>query len=177
MRIQDYARFTGISIIQPQRTKITIPAFTLPASTWAGASVLLSQYPFGNDNWFSLKLPVKKFGRYFIAAVRYYDEDNDVIIRYKLWDDVLGLLYYPIYAGEVLGPNAVIEIWSINSASDPVLASDKILYSSVLNFPPQMTCNSCCIQPDGSLLLGATPPSVLPPYAYCNPFCDGLCIP
>lgn len=177
MRLQDFAKFRDVALVQPTRAKLIVPAFVLPASIWTGASLVLAEFAFGNSFWFSVKLPIKKFGTSFIAAIRYYDADNDVIVRYKLWDDDDAVLFFPVYAGERLGLNAILEIWSLDLTTLPTLAADKTLYSSVFAFPPNMSCSACCTIPDAQVLLAQIAPSVLPPYAACNPWCDGMCTP
>lgn len=177
MRIQDFNRFKSPTVIQPTRAKLLLSPFTLAASTWAGASTILAQYSISNDYWFSFKTPIRAFGENFVLAIRYYDAENDVIVRYKLWEDVDEILFYPVYAGERIGLNAVLEVWSVDTTDAPVLSDDYTFYTSVLSFPPQQLCAGCCQEANSETLLIASDPSVLPPYAYCNPFCEGLCIP
>lgn len=176
MRKQQFNKFRDVTLIQPQRMKLILPAFILASSAWAGASTILAEYPIGNTTYISFRKPVRKFGEAFIAAVRYYRADDDFIARYKFWDDDDAVLYYPIYNGEQLGVSAVIEIWSLNTADFPTLAANKTLETSVLGFPPSQTCASCCTNPNNEQLLVASTPSTLPPDPFCNPFCDGMCV-
>ena len=177
MRIQTFPKFRDATYLQPQRVKIVIPIFSEAVPVWAGASTLLTQFPISNtDYYFSFKLPIAVFGTAFIAAIRW--KVDDVCYRFKLWDNTLGILYYPVYAGEKIGLNAILEIWSINSALVPALATAKTLYSSQILFPEDAT-GSClsCTEPEQTITLVETAASVLPPYAFCNPFCSSLCNP
>lgn len=160
-------------LVQPQRLKIIVPSFTLAVPIWAGASTILKEFPVGNDYYFTLKRPVKSFGSSFVAAISYIQEG--IVVRFKLWDDAKAILYYPVYAGDIIGPEARMEIWSINSALAPTLAAAKSLESSVLAFQT-LTCQSCCSNPDANLALTAQEPTNVLPYNYCNPFCDTLIV-
>lgn len=177
MKRQNFDKFGNPTIIQPERVQMIIPAFTLSASVWAGASVVLAEYEIGNDYYFSFKKPVPVFGENFVAAVRWHEGDDTTIRRFKFWADPddLDVLYYPIYAGEKVGLSAVIEIWSVNTASMPTLDDDETLETSVLTFPSIQTQSCGCTVPSSIITLTQTDPSVLPPGAYCNPFCDDLC--
>lgn len=171
MKIQDFRKFEKFLAIQPTRLKFVLPAFTLDASAWTGASVIVAEYAINNNYWFSFKLPIDAFGENFVAAIRYVS--GSAVIRAKLFDHDDAVLYYPLYAGEKIGLNAVLEIWSVNTANAPTLAADETLYSSVLEFPDD--CPSCCSQPDVSQVL-ATIAFVNVPYGYCNPFCLPLSV-
>lgn len=176
MRIQHYRKHSKGSVIDPTRTKFIVPAFALSASIWGGASLILAEFPFVNtDYYFSLKVPITVFGTDFIPAIRWVEDD--IVSRFKLWDDTTAVLYYPIYDGERIGLNAVLEIWSVNSANAPTLDADEELQSSLLNFPTAATtgCNDLCTAPDESTSLVQRTPVSLPPSAYCNPFCNNLC--
>lgn len=164
------------TIIEPQRATIILPAFSLPVPTWAGASGILAQYHLVNSTEFSLKLPINSFGEHFIAAIRWMDED-DIFVRFLLFAHPDAVLYYPLYNGERIGANAVIEIWSVDSTSFPTLFDDYTFYSSTLIFPPAElgTWNNYCANNNQVTILVQTPPSTLPPGDPCNPFCGPLC--
>lgn len=176
MKQQDFARFRDTSLIIPQRARLIIPAFTLAASAWGGASILLAEYPLANTQWFSIKTPIRVFGKYFVPAIRYYDADNDVVYRYKFWEDVNSVLFFPVYNGERMGLSSIIEIWSVNSLNAPTLSAQKILQSSVFVFPAD-SCGDCCTLPSSEQILAATAPTIDLAYSYCQPFCDGLYTP
>lgn len=173
MRKQAYNRFRKLLVNQVERTQLVIPAFLLSAPTWAGASDLLQEYQIANDYYFSLLLPILSFGENFAFAVRWTDGDG-VIRRFVLWVNDDAILYYPLYAGERIGPNAIFEVWSVNSESAPSLDDNQVLYTSVLTFPFE-GCACDCATPEAVTTLAATAPSPLPPYAFCNPFCTDLC--
>jgi len=174
--MRNFAYFIPPTIIEPSRVQIVLPAFSLVAPIWAGASGILAEYPIDNTAPFSFKLPIEQFGENFIAAIRWM-EDGDIFVRYKLFEHDDAVLYYPLYDGEQIGENAVLEIWSVNSTDAPTLDIDYTLYSSQLVFPAGETtqCSACCQNSESVITLVATPASELPPGAACNPFCGDLC--
>jgi len=163
-------KFNSPNVINPRRNTFLLPSFTLAPSTWSGASLLLSLYSFGNTDYsFSLKLPIVAFGENFVAAVRWVS--NGIVYRYKLWDD--GVLYFPVYNGERIGLNAVLEIWSVETTEAPDLLDNYIFYSSVFTFPPN--CCPCLAEFGNEILLTLLPtPDPIPPDTFCNPFCENL---
>jgi hypothetical protein len=173
-----FAYFNRPTVIEPARSQIVLPAFTLSVPLWAGASTVLAEYPLANDYRFSIKQPIEAFGENIVVAIRWI-EDTDIYVRYKFFDHDDAVLNYPIYDGERIGENAVIEIWSVDSLSAPTLEDDYTFYSSVLVFPAGETsgsyCPSCCSSPSSVITLVATAPSELPPDSACNPFCGTLC--
>lgn len=168
MKLQDFKQFHAGRQIQPTRSQLVIPSFSLPGQSWLGASRLLLEYPIGNSNNFALRVPVAQFGENFVAAIRYVD-DGTVVFRWKLFNDVDEILWYPVYAGETIGLGAVVEIWSVNTEDTPVLNELEILESSVLVFPSP--CSVCCAVPGNSTLLVVRDPTIVYPYSYCDPFC------
>lgn len=173
MRSQQFQKFHDISVVQPERIEIVVPTFLLSVPVWAGASTIIAEYPINNtDYYFSLKMPVKKFGFNFMAAIRWIT--GNIVNRFKFWEDTKGLLYFPLYNGEKIGLNAILEIWSVNSLSAPELDDNYTLFSSVLIFPESATACCCCAVPGAVITLAQTAPTLLLPYAYCNPFCDNL---
>ena len=164
-------------IVSPQRTQIIIPAFILSVPTWIGGSSLLAEFPIENTENFSFQLPIGVFGENFIAAIRWQSAIG-VWARYILFEHDDAVLAYPLYAGEKIGENAVLEIWSVDSVLNPELEDAFTLFSSILVFPPGYItnfCNYCCDNGSSIINLVMTDPTELPPGAECNPFCSTLC--
>lgn len=175
--MRPFAYFKQPEVIEPQRVKIILPSFLLAVPIWAGASGILAQYQIVNDRPFSFKLPITQFGENFIAAIRWMEE-TDVFVRYVLFEDARAVLHYPLYNGERIGINAVLEIWSVNSVEAPALDTDYTFLSSQFVFPDIEVGTSfgiCCIEPSAIITLVPVPPSELPPGSPCNPFCGNLC--
>lgn len=175
---QTFQYFNRPTVIIPARTQMVLPAFTLAVPAWSGASTVLAEYPIANDYKFSFLLPIYPIGENIVVAIRWI-EDTDIYVRYKFFDHDDAVLNYPVYAGERIGENAVIEIWSVDSIDIPTLEEDYNFYSSVLVFPTGTTsgsfCGSCCLTPESTITLVVTPPSELPSDSACNPFCGTLC--
>jgi len=174
--VRAYPYYVPSRLIEQQRVQLVLPAFTLAVPVWAGASGILAQFPINNTEPFSFRLPIGVFGENFIAAIRWMEE-TDIFVRFILFPHDDAVLYYPLYGGERIGANAVIEIWSVDSVNAPVLEDNFTFESSQFVFPTseQGQCFSCCANPSESILLVMTEPSVLPPGNACNPFCGDLC--
>lgn len=166
MKLQEFRRFNEAQLVQPTRTKLVLPGFTLPIPTWEDASLLLAEYPVGNAYNFSIKLPIEPFGENFVAAIRWVEDE--IVSRFVLFEHEDMVLFYPTYQGEVIGAEAVLEIWSVNSEEAPT-SPVKIFESSVLVFPSE--CGVCCEIPAASYSLSPRQPTIINPYSYCSPFC------
>ena len=163
-------QFYSVTPIEPARNIFILPAFVLGAPEWSGASTLLSLYSFGNTDYkFSLKLPITEFGENFVPSIRYVEDG--IVYRFKLWE--AGTLYFPVYNGEKIGLNAVLEIWSLNTEDAPVLDENQNLYSSVFTFPSIQSYNTA-VFPQEILLTLVPTPDPIPPDTFCNPFCENL---
>lgn len=144
MKTHWFNQFDEPALKKPERTEFILPAFTLPPDTWAGASQLLATWSFENSTYaFSLKLPIEEFGENFVAAVSYID--GDTTIRFKLFDNDLAVLYFPIYNGEKLGENALLEIWSVETDEAPTLEDNEVLISSVFDIAPTCPCTTAIV--------------------------------
>lgn len=174
MKLSDFAKFRDPNVIQQQRATLEIPAFTLAIPTWTGASLILAEYPIGNDYYFSFRVPIRQFGSHFVPAIRW--TVDEVTSRYVLFEHDDAVLYFPAYDGERIGLSAVLEIWSVNSASAPTLSAARTLQISQLVWPNEANC-SCCENPSQNQLLSARESSIVDVYAYCNPFCEVLVSP
>lgn len=174
MKLSDFSRFRDLSVIQQQRATLEIPLFTLAIPAWTGASLILAEYPLGNDYYFSFRVPIKPFGTAFVPAIRW--TEDSVTFRYKFYAHAQDVLYFPIYDGERIGLSATLEIWSVNLAVAPTLSANKLLQISKFVFPNEANCQ-CCENPTQNQLLVAQGSSITDVYAFCNPFCDILVAP
>lgn len=174
MKIQAFSKYRDLTLIQPQRVRLVIPAFTLDVHTWDGASSLLAEFPLSNDYALSIRKNISVFGANFVPAIRW--QNGDIWARYKFFEDVGEILYYPVYSSQRIGENATIEIWSVNSASAPTLAANQSLEISLL-VTDSSSCCSCCNNVIAEALLTMTPPTTLAPGASCNPLCITLSVP
>ena len=160
------SEYRVITAIRATRKTLTVPTF-LYAATWTGVSSMLASAPLSNLNPFSFKRPITAPNDSFVAAVRW--SVSPYVYRYKLWDD--GVLYFPVYNGEQIGANAVLEIWSVADQATAYLEESWTLTCSKLVLPD--LCQ-CIVNTESATAVLATP-TVVPPYQYCNALCSPLC--
>lgn len=99
-----------------QRSFIEIPSFIPSAADGAlGAAYVVLQYNYEvAKNFIITQLPVRPVGAVdWIPAIR-YRVGEDQVFRYKLWDieGFEGMFQAPLYNGEIIKANFVIEIWT-----------------------------------------------------------------
>jgi len=116
---------------------IDIPAFTdADAHGDMGASVILSQWNYIIGKSFQLlDLPVQEVADSVGLAVRERLSDGTVR-RYKLTNNDLFTIQDPLYNGEVLGSNCVIEAWTLKGQVSVVNTTVKKLRTSIRRQPP-----------------------------------------
>ncbi len=114
------------------QTYITLPAFTVNIN-WQGYSDIVGTYNFTGPNNFSLigikgALPSNPN---YLLCIMWIDYKNQVH-RYALWQNVGEVMYvpYPLYAGQPIGQNFRLEIWSTNVAQVSQISALN-LYTSV----------------------------------------------
>jgi hypothetical protein len=131
------APFYKPEIMQAQPWQYVLPAFSYPVS-WGGAAGLLATYDIGNTYDISIRRPIDIPTGDFMLAVSWVADG--VTYRLKLWDAVDTLLW-PVYAGESIGADALLEVWSAEDAT-ATLAEDWSFYSgqmAELNDPMDLT--------------------------------------
>ena len=124
---------------------ITVPAFGITAITWLGASIILTEFQGSADDPFTLRFPFTAPNESFCLAIRWLDDDGNVVRR-KCWEGIGEKLTYPLYNGEVIGTEFALEIWNVEGASTASLAEDTILTTGILVSP-----SYCCTSESGSV--------------------------
>lgn len=162
MRLQKFKPYQPPTLVKPKRKQLTIPPFSLDVPTWEGESENLYEFPIHNLNYFSFKTPVNKFGENFLAAVRW--KVGDITIRFAFWEEENSFFCYPVYAGQKIGPDAVIEIWSVESDSAPELVTATSLKTSELVFANVCGCKEADDTPTTLVPQAATPQSCDNPF-------------
>lgn len=119
---------------------VTLPAFSVSAPTWKGASEIVRQYNYTASRAFYLtNLPTKPTGVNFGLCIRY--RIGDTVYRYKLWDDddfILGPLAAPLYNKEIIKANFVLEVWSLEGEATQSLAAALSVITSIRNVPTDL---------------------------------------
>lgn len=160
--------FVKGQIIEAQNSVLIIPAFALSAP-WVGVSQLIAEFPIGNTmRNIALNLPIGAWSDSFVAAVRFVSTAG-YAQRFVLWSDPNAVLWYPQYNGELLGANAVLEVWNNSLSTTPKLSSAVRLGVSWMNYP-QYFVQGCDPTPSLSYPLTLVAPTPLPPGSYANPF-------
>jgi len=90
---------------------LSLPTFTATSPGWSGASHQLAKCDYTSTTPWSIMMPVVK-RLDFVLCIRWIDDD-DVVHRYKLWENVDEILAYPLYTGERIPAGiARFEFWS-----------------------------------------------------------------
>jgi hypothetical protein len=109
-----------------------LPAFSVSISLPVAYSFETLQFNFSSPTPFSFISIPSGVGKNFCPVVRY--RVGEVATRFKLWSTT-ELLYVPLYAGEVIKSNFVIEIWTLPDAAVASNASSLVILSSHLYSP------------------------------------------
>ena len=129
-------RFRPLAEIDPTRSMIVIPAFSIFAGNWLGYAIELAEGQLNNASPFSFQMPITPVPS-FGFAVRW--AVGVQTFRLKLWPSAG--LYYPIYNGERIGIGAVLEVWQDDGYTTAVNPSDIILPTTIMNQP--VICPMC----------------------------------
>lgn len=99
--------------------------------SWAGASVIVAQFNFSASKNFVLEdLPEAPADANFCLCIRY--RVGDEVYRYKLWENVDEVLNVPLYNGEVIKKNFVLEVWTVKEVNAAANNIEIKLRSSIL---------------------------------------------
>lgn len=117
-------------------TYLELPAFSLDTGiVWKGASEVVMQFNYSAAKDFVLLArPTKPTGVNFGLCIRY--RVGDSVTRYKLWEDdafILSGVAAPLYNGERIRANFVLEIWSFEELTKVSLATAIQMTTSVRN--------------------------------------------
>lgn len=156
---------------KPTRLLATLPAFTYTPTQYSTATIL-AEFALTNTGPVSIgRLPEALTDtQTFILAVRYLDENNDVI-RYVLHHpDGLSLLY-PNYNGQTLQASAVLEVWSNIQEVSAILSTAVQIPVNTLTFASDIRNCYCLSITQNTITLVATEFDAVET-GPCNPFCD-----
>jgi len=139
-----------ISPFQPTFLELVVGEFSYATSD--SVPTLRAEYPLENTIAFTIRRPMPDEvteNDTFGLAVR-YTLSTGQIVRYALYKPYLmnGLLY-PAYAGQKLGPSAILELWSMPGESAMESATGFTLYAGPLTM----------IQPNQYMICGPTTPT------------------
>lgn len=148
--------FVASAAITTSRIKYNLPAFSY-AVTWLGVSDRLATYPLLNETWVSLVTPIEDPDETFVLAVAW--EVDGFVYRMKIFGE--GVLHYPVYNGEAIGPMGVLEVWSAG-VMDAEMEDDLTIYTSWLQENLTDYAGTQCDLPDVTIELTAEEPAPEP---------------
>lgn len=122
-------RFVQDTVVGPTRWQLVIQPFAI-ANTWHGTNQLIASGNIGNTYPFCIDVTTIQPSTSCIAAIRWTDANSNTF-RVLLWNVTGAALYYPIYTGQVIGANAVVEVWNVNN--NAVASASINLNISMLN--------------------------------------------
>jgi len=130
--IVDWLTWREATPVAKTKTYIDLPVFTY-ATSWLGASEITTQFNFTSSKNFVLKnRPSTPSGVNYCLCIRY--RIGNTVYRWKLWEGVGEALQAPLYNGEIIKKNFVLEVWTTNNVSADNAAALRIL-TSVVNVP------------------------------------------
>lgn len=148
----NWLKFTPAGVPSYRRSYIDLPSFSYSGLSWSGASVIVAQFNFSaTSNFILLNRPTKPLNVNYGLCVRY--RVGETVYRYKLWQDTNFVLNddgAPIYNGQIIKKNFVLEIWSLNGQSTASQASSIRMFSSLRSLPTDINVTT-----DYALAVGA----------------------
>lgn len=113
---------------------VSLPIFSYSGIPWKGASEIVTQFNYTATKNFTLReLPTPPVGVNFCLVIRY--RIGLVSFRYKLWSAVGEVLNEPLYNGEVIKKNFVLEIWTVQNTTNVSLATAINIKTSIRKIP------------------------------------------
>jgi hypothetical protein len=131
--LQRWLDINPITHLTRTQAYITLPAFNVNVN-WLGYSDIVASFNYEGPNNFSLigfNIEPSSTPNYLLCIM--WKDSKDNVNRYKLWSGVGEILYFniPVYAGQKIGKNFRLEIWSTNNT--PAIQTNNIqVYTSVL---------------------------------------------
>lgn len=111
------------------RCYIRIPSFSFNDIDTTRDSYVRLQYNYSADKDFTIGKIPKVIGSGVVLCIRYRVGDN--IFRWKLWEDELFTQNIPLYNGEVIKKNFVIEVWTLKGVSSIGIGSDLLINTTI----------------------------------------------
>jgi len=130
--VVDWLTFRAVTPVTKVRSYINLPAFSY-SNTWIGASEIITQFNFSASKNFVLRnRPIPPTGVNFCLCIRW--RTGQTVYRWKLWQNVGEVLNVPLYNGELIKKNFVLEVWTTNTATIS-LSEDLRTLTSVVSVP------------------------------------------
>lgn len=125
-------------------SRLVIPVFSFVGLPWMEASFIVTEFPLASliTKYFSVRFPVTPpAGVNFCLAIRWIDPSDGSVVRRKLWEGVTESLDYPLYDGETILTEPVLEIWTVENSSECSLSAAFSLITGIIS-PPVRCCDN-----------------------------------
>ncbi len=140
LTITDYFQWVPAVAVHKRKGILTLAAFEVDDVVWKGASEIYRQVNYSAGTPFYLTdIPDLETGSNVGLCIRY--RVGETVTRYKLNNPagfVLNDEAAPMYAGQVILGNFVIECWNLEDETDMILVDDLVLESSIRTVPSDL---------------------------------------
>lgn len=112
-QLQRWLDVNPIHALTRIQSYIELPVFSI-VSEWKGYSEIVGVFNYTSTKNFSLKSFSEILDPNYVACIMWVDDEYNVY-RYKLWENVGELFYFPIelYNDQLIKSNFRIEIWNV----------------------------------------------------------------
>jgi len=121
--------YVSTPITGKSRCYIRVPSFFFSDIDEGRDSYIRLQYNYTADKDFILGSIGKIINSNVVLCIRYRIGDN--IYRWKLWEDDLFTQNIPLYNGELIKKNFVIEVWTLKGVKEIGIGSDLLLNTTI----------------------------------------------
>lgn len=135
--LNDPKQITPTPLVHDKNLRILVSAFVASYDGWPGASYVVARTIITLDHAWAVVTPVAyPAGTNACAVLRWIGTD-DVVNRFKLWQDVGEILAYPLYDGRPIPAGSVaLEFWCVNDGTSVLtLPEDWYLETTELTLP------------------------------------------
>ena len=134
MPILNFGTIRPANLAEWLNSYISLPIFSYSGIPWKGASEIVTQFNYTATKNFTLReLPTPPVGVNFCLVIRY--RIGMTSYRYKLWSAVGEVLNEPLYNGQIIKKNFVLEIWTVQNNTNVSLTSAINIKTSIRKIP------------------------------------------
>lgn len=136
--ITDWSTWTPATAVGKSYAYIDLPVFSYSSDLdWKGASEIATQFNYAASQQFVLRnRPAKPAGVNYCLCVSY--RVGNTVYRWKLWENAGEVLNVPLYGGQVIQPNFVLEVWTVLNVTIVTNAAALRLFSGVVIIPTDL---------------------------------------
>lgn len=134
-------KYRGIRPTQKLSYVVNLPIFSVDTPVWLGSSYITTEFWGSASSDFYFRPVLPPLNSDFTLAVRNIQHNDTGLgnVRYKFWESDGDQLNYPVYDGETINNDFVLEIWSTPDNIETSLLEEFTLVTSLLADP-----EDCC---------------------------------